>query len=135
MSRINRIPLAIAIAAVPLGVLVYAWLRPHAVPGGLALRLLDVAPNFIAALCAPFLVVVRPTRTPIEAARAFTLAALATLGVLILVEVVCAFVGIARFDPLDIIASIVGMLLAAGLYRAIAPRIAYAATGRREGSS
>ena len=129
MSRINRIPLAIALAAVPLGILVHLWLRPHAAAGGLPLRLLDVAPNFIAAVCAPFLVVVRPTRTPIEAARAFTLAALATVAALIVVEVACAFVGIARFDPLDIVASVAGMLLAAGLYRAIAPGMRYTRTG------
>jgi len=127
MSRINRVPLAIGLAALPLAILVYVWLRPHA--AGLPLRLLDVAPNFIAALCAPFLIVVRPTRTPIEAARAFTLAALATVGALVVVEVACAFIGIARFDPLDIVASVAGMLLAAGLYRAIAPGMRYTRTG------
>jgi hypothetical protein len=110
----------------PLVFIVQHWMRPAAAPGSVVASLLGPAPNLIVGLCFPFIIVARPIFTPLQAARAFTLMTLATLGVLIVMEIVHPIPGAATFDLLDIVASVVGLVLSVLLYRRLAPRIAYA---------
>ena len=123
MKRINWTALLIALAAGPLVLVVEYWLRPAVPEGSAAWRLLGPTPNLILAMCVPFIIVARTMFTPLEAARAFTLMTLATLAVLIVVE---AIHPLSTFDPLDLLASVAGMVLGALLYRRLAPRLRYA---------
>ena len=125
MSRIDWKPLGIVLAAIPLLVLILT-VRRHVSGDSAAWWLLGPAPNLIVALCVPFAVVVTPTRTPIEAARAFTLTTLATFGALVVFEAIGPIAGLDTFDPLDLIASAVGVILGARLYRRLAPHLRYA---------
>lgn len=54
---------------------------------------------------------------------------LATLGLQVVVEVIRLIPGTATFEPLDIVASVAGMLLGALLYRRVAPYLRYATHG------
>jgi len=126
VKRVNWIALAIALAAGPLVFIVQEWLRPMLPPGSVAWWLLGSAPNLIVALCFPFIIVVRPIFSPLRAARAFTFMTLATLGVLVVMELVRPISGADTFDPLDLVASIAGLALGALLYRRVAPRLRYA---------
>ena len=131
MIRIDWRPLGIALAAIPLLVIILEA-RRH-VPGDSALWwLLGPAPNFVVALCVPFAVVATPARTPLDAARAFTLTTLAIFGALVVFEVVGPIAGLDTFDPLDLIASALGVLLGARLYRRLAPRLRYATQPRAQ---
>ena len=127
MRRINWIAFWIALATGPLVVIVQQWLRPAVSPESVASWLLGPAPNLIVALCFPFIILVRPIFSPLEAARAFTLMTLATLAVLVVAEALGPIPGADTFDTLDLAASIAGLWLGVMLFRRLAPRLTYSA--------
>jgi hypothetical protein len=131
MSRIDWKPLGIALAAIPLLLLVLEA-RRHLAADSPAWWVLGPAPNLIVALCIPFAVVATPGRTPLESARAFTLTTLATFGALVVLEAIGPIPRFDTFDPLDLIASALGVLLGARLYRRLAPHLRYLAHLRAE---
>jgi hypothetical protein len=125
MSRIDWKPLGIALAAIPLLLLVVE-LRRHVSGESAAWWILGPAPNLIVALCVPFAVVTTPAHTPLAAARAFTLTTLATFGALVVFEATRPIPALDTFDPLDLVASALGVILGARVYRWLAPHLRYA---------
>jgi hypothetical protein len=126
-KRVNWNALLIALAAGPLVFIIQQWLRPALPTHSIAWRVLGPAPNLIVAACFPFVIVARPIFTPLQAARAFTLMTLATMAILIIMEAIRPLSGADTFDPLDLVASVAGMVLSALLYRRLAPHLRYAA--------
>ena len=125
MKRINWIALWIALATAPLVLAIQLMLRPVTPAASSAWLLLGPLPSLVIGICFPYSIVVRPPRTATAAARAFTLMALATLGIQIAVEVTGLIPGADTFDILDIVASVAGMFLGALLYRRVAPHLGY----------
>ena len=125
MKRINWIPLWIALATGPLVFIVQHWVRPAVPPTSSAWLLLGLLPSLITGVGFPYIIVARPPRDAMAAARAFTLMTLATLGLQVTVEVTGLIPGANTFDVMDIFGSVAGMLLGAVLYRRVAPHLGY----------
>ena len=127
MRRVNLLPLGIALAALPLVWAIQHWLRPGLEPGSQGWLVFGPLPNFVVGLCVPYIAVAPLPASPLTAARAFTLAALATLAIQIVVEVIRPPGVAATFDVLDIVGSVAGMFVGALLYRWVAPNLRHAA--------
>jgi hypothetical protein len=122
MRRTLGIPIGIALVAGSLVWLIQSVWRPAAQAHPVLLWILGPAPNVVVGLCFPFAGLAFPFASFAGVRRGIVAAALLTAALLVAFEVWRSFPGARTFDPLDIVGSLLGALVGAGVAYSVARR-------------